>query len=248
MYQCKPLEDKYTLGEYGVQKDSTIQLFCRLLGGVTISIRLSADKIITLTLSSEATVVEVKEKISAHENLNKRFMKLCVNGVEVEDNSTISEICGKNSLVDCIVNFEVFIVKDDRETLLGTVEVSPFQLIIELKKNIEDTFGVPCDQQILKFMGNVLKENETIKSVGVGPDHTIILEKQIDVLEDQQPSTSKKLKLECTTAVEDTEEERWSAENFYSRFHLTNKEKIFTAGRRQFLNSTTKIPRDHRLD
>lgn len=66
--------------------------------------------------------------------------------------------------------------------------MSPFQSILKLKKTIEEAFDVPCGKQILKYKGNILNENQTIKSVGVGPDDnvifTIILEKQIDFQED----------------------------------------------------------------
>lgn len=57
------------------------------------------------------------------------------------------------------------------KTLIGktlTIEIEPTQLIEDLKFKIQDTEGIPVDQQRLIFLGKQLMNHHTCEEFGIG--------------------------------------------------------------------------------
>jgi ubiquitin C len=91
IFAGKQLEDGRTLQDYNIQKESTLHLVLRLRGGMMIFVKTLTGKTITVEVTPDDTVDDVKKKIEEKEGIPPARQRLLFVGKQLEDGHTLEE-------------------------------------------------------------------------------------------------------------------------------------------------------------
>jgi ubiquitin C len=91
IFAGKQLEDGRTLQDYNIQKESTLHLVLRLRGGMMIFVKTLTGKTITVEVTPDDTVDDVKKKIEEKEGIPPGRQRLLFVGKQLEDGHTLEE-------------------------------------------------------------------------------------------------------------------------------------------------------------
>ena len=191
----KQLEDRYTLSDYNIQKESTLYLVLRLchdsqlsdfgtdsMGSVIsthnmhIYLRTKTGKLFSLAVEPSDTTENVKARILDKEVILPELKYFIYAGRLIKDGHTLSKyhVCDRFTVL-MTLKYELInvIVLETGETV--PLEVSPGELVEDVKSHIQLRKDIPQERQRLIFAGKQLEDGRTLAHYNIQEECTLDL-------------------------------------------------------------------------
>jgi ubiquitin C len=200
-YSGKELEDMRTLADYNIQRDSTLHLLPRLLGGYQVQVRTLPSGMGVLNVEYGTTVKEFKAMIEVVMGIPVFEQRLIFACKSLEDERTLGDYnMGPEStalLVRRMRHYEpdpdtpqqpatapptmplrAGCVQVSVKTLTGwatTLDVLPSDTVAFVKAMVQEKAGVPASQQRLVYVGKLLQDWRSLAHYRVEGEATLFL-------------------------------------------------------------------------
>ena len=176
-YQNIELDNNKTLNDYNINNKSTLNLFLKSKNGIIIKLERPTGKVAWLDVNTSETILNIKKLLEDKIHLLVKYQKIKYNGIELNDEETLSQHNIKNeSVLEVIFKSEktgnvVFI-----KTLIGktiVLDVKPDYTIEDIKELAYDQEKIPIDQQRLIFKGKQLEDYKTLEQYNIENESTL---------------------------------------------------------------------------
>jgi ubiquitin C len=177
----KQLENGRTLGDYDIQKESTLHLVLRVPGSMQVFVKTQKGKTITLEIESSDTVYTVKAKIQTIEDILPAKQCLRLAGKNLEDELTMADchISHNDTLHLFLKQMQIFIKVLDGTT--NTLDVVFNDGINDVKNQLSEKLKVfysrdiPPEDMRFIFAGQQLEDCKTLADYNIQKESTLHL-------------------------------------------------------------------------
>lgn len=157
----KSLDDRRTLADYNIQKESCLNSVLDLRA-MPILVKTLTGRTITVDVYSNDTIEQVKSKICDKEGIPPHHQRLVFDATHLDDCRTVAyyNICEQSTvfLALCLTgSMQIFVMTPSGKTL--TLEVDRSDTIKNVKTMIWDSEAIPTYQQGLVFGRTHLEED-----------------------------------------------------------------------------------------
>ena len=169
--EAKQLEDKHTLFYYNIQERSMLKLTVKAM---SIFVKASTGKIITLKAKSSDTIKKIKTKIQDKYSIPYSNQILTFSGIVLNDKQRLFDYnVSSESTLQLNLNIEIQV-----KTLGGkilTLEVETSNTIEDIKAKIEEKEGILVNEQKLSFAGKELENKHRLSEYKIQSGGTLDL-------------------------------------------------------------------------
>ena len=170
--EIKLEDDNKTIDDYDINKKSLIILKLNKNLQITIT---DSGKSYLLYVSSNDTIENIKQKIQNKVGMPLNKFSLSYSGRILDCNKTLEDynITENKSNLDIVYGSSKHIVVKNWDGKTCYLDFEDFDKIIDIKKEIENLYGIKIDLQRLIFCGKTLEDEKTLEDYGVQNDYSI---------------------------------------------------------------------------
>jgi len=127
-------------------------------------------KSFTLEVESNDTIADVKRKIQEAEGIPPEEQRLIFSGKQLENATTVEECNIQESTIMLVrrpTGIQIVVRKLGGDGKAIALAVEPKDTIASVKRKIQETEGIPADEQRLIFSGTALEDDRTIAECNI---------------------------------------------------------------------------------